>query len=80
MHPHGIAVSQDLLKKNGGPLDYGDTIFIEGIGFKTVNDCMASRHKRRLDVWVQTYQNEKEFDVKFRGKKLKVYLVKEKQQ
>ena len=79
VHPHGIAVSQDLLKKNGGPLDYGDLIYVENLGFKIVNDCMANRHRRRADVWVPNYASEKAFDEKFKGRRLKVFLVKEKQ-
>ena len=61
---HGVAVSQDLLTKNGGPLNYGDLVFIEGVGFKFVNDCMAARWKQRIDVWVPTYNDEKKFGVR----------------
>jgi 3D (Asp-Asp-Asp) domain-containing protein len=54
-------VSQDLLKRNGGPLDYGDLLYVEGLGFRFVNDVMNQRHKRRLDIWVLTAKQEKEF-------------------
>lgn len=74
---HGIAVSQDLLKRNGGPLSYGDIIYVEGIGLKFVNDTMNARLKRSADVWVQEYEDEKAFDKKFRGKKLKIWKVEE---
>ena len=40
--PHGVALSRDLLKRWGGPIDYGDYIYIEGYGIKVVNDCMAN--------------------------------------
>jgi len=60
----GCAVSRDLLKRWGGPLNYGDLIYIEGIGYKFVNDCMAARHKQSVDVWVDTYEREKEFGVR----------------
>lgn len=73
----GLAVSPDLLKKNGGPLDYGDLVYVEGTGYRFVNDVMHPRHKRAIDMWVPTYQEEKKFDEKYKGKKLKVYLVKE---
>lgn len=39
--PHGVALSRDLLMRWGGPIDYGDYIYIEGHGIKVVNDCMA---------------------------------------
>lgn len=71
-----VAVSQDLLEKNGGPLRYHDTICIEDIGCRQVLDCMNERHKQRLDFWVATYDQEKAFDKKFRGKKLKVWVLK----
>ena len=72
---HGIAISQDLLKKKGGPLEFGDVVYIQDIGFKVVNDVMNKRHKQRFDVWVATYKEEKEFDLKFRNKKLKIWKV-----
>lgn len=73
VHPHGVAVSQDLLLS--GRIKYGDTLFIEGVGFKIVNDTMNARWKNRIDVWLSTYEEEKEFDAKFRGKKLHVWKV-----
>lgn len=75
-HVRGVAVSQDLLKKNGGQLKFGDLIFIDGIGFKFVTDVMNKRHKQRIDVWTDTFENEKKFDKQFRGKKLRIWLVK----
>jgi len=74
---HGIAVSQDLLAKNGGPLHYGDLVYVEGIGVKFVNDCMNVRWTRRMDVWVETYDDEKRFDKKFGHKKLTIWKVEE---
>jgi 3D (Asp-Asp-Asp) domain-containing protein len=67
----GCAVSRDLLKRWGGPLDYGDLIYIEGVGFRFVNDCMAARHKQAVDIWVEKYEDEKAFGVR-RGR---VYIV-----
>lgn len=72
---HGIAVSLDLLRSHGGPLEFGDDVYIEGIGLKVVNDVMNRRHKQRIDIWVATYKEEKEFDLKFGNKKLKVWKV-----
>lgn len=76
--PHGIAISRDLHKRWGGPLDYGDVVFVEGVGFKTVNDVMHQRHKRRADVWVATLKDEQVFHKKFGHRKLRVYKIKEK--
>lgn len=75
VHPHGVAVSQDLLKRRGGPINYGDILYIEDIGFKVVNDCMNARHKNHIDVWVSTLKKEQDFHKKFKNKKLKVWIV-----
>lgn len=72
---HGVAVSQDLLKKNGGTLEYGDLVYVEGIGYKFVNDCMNKRWKNRIDIWVEHYDDEKAFDKKFHGQAVKVWKV-----
>lgn len=73
---HGIAISGDLLRRNGGPLDYGDLVYIEDVGFKVVNDTMNARHKQRFDVWVATYKEEKDFDQKYGRRKLRMWIVK----
>lgn len=62
VNPNGVAVSQDLLKSK--KVHYGDVLYIEGVGFKHVNDCMAARHRNAVDVWVETYDQEKKFGVK----------------
>jgi 3D (Asp-Asp-Asp) domain-containing protein len=72
---HGVAVSQDMLEKNGGQLKFGDMVYIEGVGLKFVNDTMNKRHKQKLDVWVMNFDEEKRFDNKFRGKKLRMWLI-----
>lgn len=72
VHPHGVAVSRDLLKRWGGPLNYGDLIYIEGYGFKVVNDTMAARIKQSVDIWVATYEQEKRIGVKHR----RVWVIK----
>lgn len=68
----GCAVSQDLLSKNGGPFNYGDLLYIEGVGFRFVNDTMNVRNKKHIDLWVPTYQEEKKIGVSTK----KVWLVK----
>ena len=75
VHPHGLAVSQDLLVKNGGPLSFGDVVFVEGAGIKIVNDVMNKRHKHRIDIWVKTYDEEKDFDERIKASKLQVWII-----
>lgn len=90
VEPGGAAISRDLLcgacrklhKRCRHPeyqkkIHYGDWLFVEGYGFRFVNDCMSNtsdirvkgRVKRKLirnqiDIWVRTYQEEKAIDVK----------------
>ena len=48
-----IAVSQDLLKKNGGIFEYGDQVYIKGThkdGVYTVRDCMNKRKTFQIDI------------------------------
>jgi 3D (Asp-Asp-Asp) domain-containing protein len=66
VHPHGCAVSRDLLKANGGTLNYGDWIYIEGYGLKVVNDCMGVKSKQAIDIWVATKAEEHRINVKHR--------------
>lgn len=53
----GVAVSQDLLK--AGIVSYGDIVCVDLFGCRVVNDCMASRHHKHLDLFVYTKQEEK---------------------
>lgn len=68
-HPNGVAVSQDLLAS--GAIKYGDLIYIQGYGFKIVNDTMNPRHKNHVDMWVETKAQESAVGVKT----LKIYRV-----
>ena len=48
-----IAVSQDLLVRNGGFLNYGDKVYIKGThkdGIYTVRDCMNKRKTYQIDI------------------------------
>jgi 3D (Asp-Asp-Asp) domain-containing protein len=51
-----IAVSQDLLKMNGGSYRYGDKVMVKGIGnlsgVYTIRDCMNKRFKNKIDILV----------------------------
>jgi 3D (Asp-Asp-Asp) domain-containing protein len=72
----GCAASQDLL--NEGIVKYGDIVYIQEVGFRTVNDTMNKRIKRQFDVWVKTLAEEREHDKNFGRRKLKVWLIKKK--
>ena len=65
----GVAVSQDFL--NSGTLHYGDCLWIDGVGFRLVNDCLNRRYTKRVDVFVYTHAQEKAFGVRH----LKVWLI-----
>ena len=71
VNEHGVAISQDLHRLWGGTLDYGDIVYIEGYGFKVVNDVMHPRMKKHIDIWVKTIKDEKEVGVK----KLKIWRI-----
>jgi 3D (Asp-Asp-Asp) domain-containing protein len=48
-----VAVSPDLLKKNGGVFNYGDQIYISGThrdGIYTIHDCMNKRKTNQIDI------------------------------
>lgn len=66
---YGVAVSQDLLKS--GEVHYGDVLYVEGYGYRVVNDCMNVRHKRSIDLLVFTRNEEKQVGVRH----LRVYIV-----
>lgn len=53
---YGAAASQDLLAS--GILQYGDTVYVPGFGYRTINDCMAKRHKNAIDLLVFTKEEE----------------------
>lgn len=65
----GIAVSQDLLAS--GKVHYRDVLFIDGVGYRIVNDCLNARIHNAVDVFVYTRAEEKTFGVR----RLKVWLV-----
>ena len=48
-----IAVSQHMLKRNGGPLNYGDTVYVFGTkhkdGMYIIKDCMNKRKTKQID-------------------------------
>jgi len=75
VHSDGVAVSRDLHKRWGGPLDFGDAIYIEGIGVKIVNDVMHTRHVKAVDILVWNDAQEKKFWEQWKGKKVKVWKL-----
>lgn len=70
---HGCAVSHDLLQK--GLVRYGDILVIEDNGtpfkFRVVNDVMAARHHRSVDLLVFTRSDEHKVGVR----KCKVWAI-----
>lgn len=99
VQPGGVAVSRDLLcgacrklhKRCAHPeyqkkVHYGDWLYVDGYGFRCVNDVMGDFSRRRvkgkvvkvpirnqIDLWVKTYAEEKSVNVK----KLKVWKIQE---
>ena len=60
-----IAVSQDLLVKNGGFLDYGDKVYVKGThkdGIYTVRDCMNKRKTFQIDILESIGTNQYKYD------------------
>lgn len=53
-------------------LHYGDKVYVEKYGWFRINDCMNKRHKKRFDIWVKTYNEEKVLGTR----KLKIYMTK----
>lgn len=89
VHQDGVAVSQEQLCPAGKGcrrnvkmfckpemVHYKDVVWIQDNGFKVVNDCMNARHRKRFDIWVNSYAEEYLFDQKYGNKKLQVYLIK----
>lgn len=59
---YGIAVSQDLLET--GEIKYGDVLKVDGLGLRIVNDTMARRHTRSVDLLVLTREEEKRVGIR----------------
>ena len=60
-----IAISQDLLKKNGGIFDYGDQVYIKGThrdGVYTIHDCMNKRKTFQIDILESVGTNQYKYD------------------
>lgn len=52
-------------------LHYHDLLWVEGVGFKILNDTMNKRHRNHVDVWCASHEQEK----KLKPQKRKVLLV-----
>jgi hypothetical protein len=44
------ALSRDMLSRWGGKYNYGDSIYISGLGWYEVHDCMNARWAQKIDV------------------------------
>jgi len=65
-HLNWLAVSQDLLWFNDGPIRYGDTVYVEAghkTGYYIVRDAMNRRFKKKIDflesVGTEAYRYKK---------------------
>ena len=65
-HLNWLAVSQDLLWFNNGPIRYGDTVYVEAghkTGYYVVRDAMNRRFKKKIDflesVGTEAYRYKK---------------------
>jgi 3D (Asp-Asp-Asp) domain-containing protein len=65
----GVAVSPDLLLF--GKVSYREPIFIEGIGWRIVDDVMAAKNHNAIDVFVYTRAEEHAIGVRY----LQVYVA-----
>lgn len=65
----GCAVSPDLLAS--GQVKYGDILFVTGYGYRVVNDTMAPRMTKHVDLLVFTREAERRIGTRH----VKVYLV-----
>ena len=60
-----IAVSQDLLKKNGGIFEYGDQVYVKGThkdGVYTIHECMNKRKTNQIDILESVGTNQYKYD------------------
>lgn len=73
--PGCLAVSRDLHEKWGGPLKFGDTVYVEELGYYLVCDLMNKRHKNRVDILVFSTKEESEIWKKFKNKKVKLWKM-----
>lgn len=82
-HRGGVAVSRDLLTRWKGPLNYGDYLYINGLGIYQVNDVMndtiydKETHKKykirqHIDIWVSSHNEEKKIGIQHH----RVFLIK----
>jgi 3D (Asp-Asp-Asp) domain-containing protein len=65
----GVAVSPDLLAS--GRVHYRDCLYIDGVGFRTINDTTNKRLHNHVDVFVYEKNEERAFGVRH----LKVWLI-----
>jgi hypothetical protein len=80
---NGCAVSRDVLcsvclrlhRRCGNPkavgIHYGDWLYIQKYGFRQVNDVMGPNNRKSVDIYVQTYEEEKQVGTRH----LKVYRL-----
>lgn len=59
-------------------IHYYDVLYVEDVGFKVVNDVMASKTKMnsKFDIWVPRYEDEQIFHAKYKSRKLHIWRIK----
>jgi 3D (Asp-Asp-Asp) domain-containing protein len=57
-----VAVSRDL--ERSLKLDFGDRVLLHGLGVFEVQDRMASRQRKKVDVFMQSNSKARRFGVK----------------
>jgi len=75
VHIDGVAISRDLHVNYGGELEFGDMVFIKGVGFKVINDLMHSRHMKSIDILVENEAQEAEIWKRFKKRTTKVWRI-----
>ena len=69
-----IAISQDMLKKNGGIFNYGDKVYVAGTddkdGVYHIHDCMNRRFTYKIDFLENIGTKE------YRYKDIELYTLK----
>lgn len=65
----GVAVSPDLLLS--GRISYRQPVYIDGIGWRIVDDVMAAKNNNAIDVFVYTHAEEHAIGVRH----TKVYTI-----
>lgn len=61
-----LAMSRDLLARYtpGAPFDFGDRVYVAGLGYFIVEDSMHGRWDNRIDVWFPSLEQARNFGIR----------------